>query len=584
MANKIQIRRDISVFWSNVNPILSQGEPGFETDTGRFKIGNGITSWNVLPYLTSNLEIITANLQNQIDYVKSNLNSAALDSLSEIVTAFQAFDANVLANVSTIQTLVANLEINAGVQHTAISVLESNASVQQANISLLLNQQDRLVNGTGNLILDAGGNITVQNMINFSSGALVDSSNNNIEIRGIDNFNIESRNVVNIYTNTQGNVYQWQFDDNGNLTLPQTAMNVSPAPTSLPGITWTDGTLQTTAFTGSSAKVDIVNTNGLSTTYYPTFVESRTTDQYVRADVDLTYHTDSNLLRSGNIQVGHNIYGSYRSGLSNAIQFRPNIDIDKRFLFTVDSSGGTYLRSGMEMPGAEVDKAVTLAFPHANNNAGFIYIQGLDSGATDFNDAFNIMMNSGNVKISALSYANGNKVWTFDTTGNLTLPQTQMNVSPAPTSLPGIRFTDGSLQTKAFTGTEFPTNIVNTHGGSAVIYVGGTEASSESLYVRVANVSSTLGVEVKYSHAVTSSISAFREYPNPTNIYSGLYTKSGSNNDYDNFGNLVTVGDTMSVSISDHSNHKIYRVSVTARSMPGVSVAGDAYCVIEKLK
>ena len=382
MANKIQIRRDISVFWSNVNPILSQGEPGFETDTGRFKIGNGITSWNVLPYLTSNLEIITANLQNQIDYVKSNLNSAALDSLSEIVTAFQAFDANVFANVSTIQTLVANLEINAGVQHTAISMLESNASVQQANITLLLNERDRLVNGAGNLILDTGGNITVQNMIKFSSGALVDSSNNNIEIRGIDNFNIESRNVVNIYTNTQGNVYQWQFDDNGNLTLPQTAMNVSPAPT----------------------------------------------------------------------------------------------------------------------------------------------------------------------------------------------------------SLPGIRFTDGSLQTKAFTGTEFPTNIVNTHGGSAVIYVGGTEASSESLYVRVANVSSTLGVEVKYSHAVTSSISAFREYPNPANIYAGLFTKSGSNNDYDNFGNLSTVGDSMSVSISDHSNHKIYRVLVTARSMPGSGVAGDAYCVIEKLK
>ena len=215
----------------------------------------------------------------------------------------------------------------------------------------------------------------------------------------------------------------WTFDIDGNLTLPQTAMDVSPAPVISTGIRFTDGTFQTTAFTGSSAKIDIVNTNGLTTTYYPTFVEATTNAQEMRADVDLTYRTDDNLLRSGNIQVGHNIYGSYRSGLSNAIQFRPNIDIDKRFLFTVDSSGGTYVRSSMEMPSAEVDKAVTLAFPHDNSNAGYIYIQGTDTAGTEFNNAFNIMMNSGNVKISALS-GGGNRVWTFNTAGGLTFPDT----------------------------------------------------------------------------------------------------------------------------------------------------------------
>ena len=37
----------------------------------------------------------------------------------------------------------------------------------------------------------------------------------------------------------------WDFGTDGNLTLPQTNMNSSPAPASLPGITWTDGTFQT---------------------------------------------------------------------------------------------------------------------------------------------------------------------------------------------------------------------------------------------------------------------------------------------------------------------------------------------------
>jgi hypothetical protein len=241
----------------------------------------------------------------------------------------------------------------------------------------------------------------------------------------------------------------WKFDRTGNLTLPQTAMDVSPAPVSWPGITFSDGTFQNTAYTGGGAAstVDITNTNGLTTTYYPTFVESRTSGQYMRADVDLTYRTDNNLLRAGNIQVGRNIYGSAFYGISTAIQLRPNIDIDKRFLFTVDSSGGNYIRSGMEMPMAEVDKAVTLAFPHDNSTAGYIFNQGTDTNGTEWNDALVIFQNGGNVKIGTITGINGNKVWEFNQTGNLILPQTNMNASPAPTSLPGITWTDGTFQT-----------------------------------------------------------------------------------------------------------------------------------------
>jgi hypothetical protein len=51
MSNKIQLRRDTSVNWIRVNPILSTGEPGYEIDTGKFKIGNGTESWNQLDYV-----------------------------------------------------------------------------------------------------------------------------------------------------------------------------------------------------------------------------------------------------------------------------------------------------------------------------------------------------------------------------------------------------------------------------------------------------------------------------------------------------------------------------------------------------
>jgi hypothetical protein len=59
----------------------------------------------------------------------------------------------------------------------------------------------------------------------------------------------------------------------------------------------------------NAVTVDITDTNGLTTIYYPTFVENRTTAQIARADVNLTYRTDDNLLTVGNVSVTGNIDG-----------------------------------------------------------------------------------------------------------------------------------------------------------------------------------------------------------------------------------------------------------------------------------
>lgn len=52
MATKIQLRRGTAAAWAAANPILSQGEPGFETDTGFLKYGNGVLGWSALAYGT----------------------------------------------------------------------------------------------------------------------------------------------------------------------------------------------------------------------------------------------------------------------------------------------------------------------------------------------------------------------------------------------------------------------------------------------------------------------------------------------------------------------------------------------------
>ncbi len=60
-------RKDTAANWTAANPILLSGEIGYETDTKKFKIGDGTTNWNSLAYLpipdgSGNLTI-TGNLE-----------------------------------------------------------------------------------------------------------------------------------------------------------------------------------------------------------------------------------------------------------------------------------------------------------------------------------------------------------------------------------------------------------------------------------------------------------------------------------------------------------------------------------------
>ena len=50
MAISIQHKRDTASNWTSNNPTLAAGEFGFETDTGKLKVGDGSTAWSSLNY------------------------------------------------------------------------------------------------------------------------------------------------------------------------------------------------------------------------------------------------------------------------------------------------------------------------------------------------------------------------------------------------------------------------------------------------------------------------------------------------------------------------------------------------------
>lgn len=53
-----QLRRGLAATWAKNNPVLAYGEPGFEKDTYRVKIGDGETAWNDLAYFGGSGSVI----------------------------------------------------------------------------------------------------------------------------------------------------------------------------------------------------------------------------------------------------------------------------------------------------------------------------------------------------------------------------------------------------------------------------------------------------------------------------------------------------------------------------------------------
>jgi hypothetical protein len=57
VQTQIQTRRGTAASWTSTNPTLAAGEIGFESDTGKIKIGTGSTAWNALTYTASSTAV-----------------------------------------------------------------------------------------------------------------------------------------------------------------------------------------------------------------------------------------------------------------------------------------------------------------------------------------------------------------------------------------------------------------------------------------------------------------------------------------------------------------------------------------------
>lgn len=100
-----QFRRGTASEWNLDNPILHAGEPGFESDTGRLKMGDGVHAWTALEYFLPGSQAVSGVV--------------SVDARTGIVTLADRYAALVHAHAETDVTgLVADLAGKAATVHT----------------------------------------------------------------------------------------------------------------------------------------------------------------------------------------------------------------------------------------------------------------------------------------------------------------------------------------------------------------------------------------------------------------------------------------------------------------------------------
>lgn len=57
IKTRILLRNDVATAWTAANPVLMKGEIGIETDTNKFKIGDGLKTWSALSYVGTQVEV-----------------------------------------------------------------------------------------------------------------------------------------------------------------------------------------------------------------------------------------------------------------------------------------------------------------------------------------------------------------------------------------------------------------------------------------------------------------------------------------------------------------------------------------------
>jgi hypothetical protein len=305
-----------------------------------------------------------------------------------------------------------------------------------------------------------------QGVLELPGGGTI-RNDGSLDIGGGDAISLEAGGVVNIYSDTNGNAYQWQFGDDGNLTLPSNSSSINYANGTPYG-----GGSGTGNVTFSNVTVQGDN-NALNLSAGADFTANLAYLQVRAGDVASHIHFDTGNSQAYDLFVGNDDKYVQVSSTGNIIM--SSYDGNTSYIMTLDNTGDLILAGGSSIIRSVANSSLDPINPNVSTMIftpdpgyssqslvldptlpGHIHLRA--PGANIDEPLANIFL-GGETSSFEIGYHNGNapnafihsggNTWEFLNDGNLVFPRDDSNGDPILTIVgganPGITSTDISL-------------------------------------------------------------------------------------------------------------------------------------------
>jgi len=347
MPFNIKFKRGTASEWNNSafpsGAVLSLGEPGFEKDTGKLKIGNGTTPWALLPYVGADDEVIR-DLVAAFVQQGSGIGIAHDDNTNTLTINVSGLDSSYISDFNEAVDDRVGSGLFVGGTGILLSYNDISNSFVVSTTGLSLVGHSHVVSDITDFASGVSGLLPVKNIL--GSGYIITSNNSgtyNIGVTGlqpsgnysvvghthttsdITNFNSSVSGLFPTISNSGDNrILTSTGSVNGingesNLTFNGSLLNI------------TGSGVFTESITGASLNIDNLKIDGntiSSISGNVTISPSGTGDVYIDADTLRVGDSNSsaNITTNGTGGLTVNVNGGTNSG-ALIIQYGPNADV-----------------------------------------------------------------------------------------------------------------------------------------------------------------------------------------------------------------------------------------------------------------